>query len=180
MKKLLIVSMILGSQVFAGGSHYTEYVSVVKSKPTYEHVITRVPYQECRNVNVPARYSNYRNSHNNYQRADSGTAIVGGIIGGVLGHQIGKGHGKDVATIGGAIIGSLIGQNSRRPQRYNAVYDSGYSSCQTQRRCTTRYREVSERRFMGYKNIAYYKGRKIVRYSDRRLATIPINVTIDY
>jgi uncharacterized protein YcfJ len=186
MKKLLIFGLFLGLELFGENTSYTEYVNVVQSKPTYENVVTRVPTQQCHDEMVPKRYNSYQTSSNyNDRRVDSGSAIVGGVIGGVLGHQIGKGHGKDVATIGGAILGSLIGQNSTRrsENRHNAVYDSGYnssSSCQTRRVCKTIYSERSERKFMGYKNIGYYKGRKIVKYSNQRLNTIPVHVSINY
>jgi uncharacterized protein YcfJ len=183
-KKILTTTLFLTISVNAGTTSYVEYVDVVKSKRTYENVITQIPHQECHNENVPTRYNSYQTSNRPTYRNDSGAAIVGGIIGGVLGHQIGKGHGKDAATIGGAIIGSMIGQNSRRPAQrvssYNSAYDSGYSSCQTRRVCNTVYSERSERKFTGYKNIGYYKGRKIVKYSDRKLASIPINVTVSY
>jgi len=170
MKRLVLILVLLGASLHAEQTSFTEYAQVVSSTPSYENVITRVPHQECYDEQVPVTYydGGYRN--------DSGAAIVGGVIGGVLGHQIGGGHGKDAATIGGAILGTFVGQNAA--QANQRVYQS--SNYETRRRCTTKYTERTERKFMGYKNVAYYKGHKIVKYSDRALSSIPVTVTISY
>jgi uncharacterized protein YcfJ len=173
MKKIILTAMTLATLMSAEQTSYTEYAHVSSSTPTYENVTTRTPYQECYDRQVPVA-SAYDSG---YYQDDSRAAIMGGVIGGVLGHQIGGGHGKDAATIGGAILGSFIGQNAARQKQ--RVY-SATTSYQTQRECSTRYTQQSERRFTGYKNVAYYKGRKIVKYSDRKLSSIPITVTLSY
>ncbi len=172
MKKILITALILGSSVlYAKQTTYTEYVDVTNSKPVYERVSNRVPYEECYDERVPVTYYNDRRSGLN------GGAIVGGIVGGVLGHQIGGGHGKDIATAGGAILGTLVGQNSVRND-YNNYQTTRY---ETRRHCETRYTNSRGKRVLtGYKNIAYYKGKKIVKFSNRRLSTIAVRVTLSY
>jgi uncharacterized protein YcfJ len=170
MQKMILLTSILSTMLFAQHSSFTEYAEVVSSTPSYENVITRVPHQECYDERVPVTY------YDGGYRDDSGAAIVGGLIGGVLGHQIGGGHGKDAATIGGAILGTFVGQNAVRANQ--RVYQS--SNYETRRRCTTKYSERTQRKFMGYKNVAYYKGHKIVKYSDRALSSIPVTVTISY
>ncbi len=173
MKKIVIVSLILATTILnAEQMSYVEHVNVSNATPSYENVITRVPHQECYDESVPVTYQS-----GGYQQSDTGAAIVGGILGGVLGHQIGGGRGKDVATVGGAILGTFVGQNAARNNRQTYQSTSSY---ETRRRCVTKYSERSERKFMGYKNVAYYKGRKIVKYSDRKLSTIPVTVTISY
>ncbi|HIP59443.1 MAG TPA: glycine zipper 2TM domain-containing protein [Campylobacterales bacterium] len=173
MKKIVIASLVLATTLLnAEQMSYVEYVNVTHSTPSYENVITRVPHQECYDEQVPVTYQKGA-----YQQNDAGAAIVGGILGGVLGHQIGGGRGKDVATVGGAILGTFVGQNVANANRQTYQSTSSY---ETRRRCVTKYSEQTERKFMGYKNIAYYKGRKIVKYSDRKLSTIPITVTISY
>ncbi len=173
-KKLAIVSLLMATTILnAEQMQYMEHVRVTNATPSYENVVTRVPYQECYDEQVPVRYQSGGYQQNN----DAGAAIVGGILGGVLGHQIGGGRGKDVATVGGAILGTFVGQNAARQN--NQTYQSS-SSYETRRNCTTRYNERSEQKFMGYKNIAYYKGRKIVKYSDRKLSTIPVTITVSY
>ncbi len=149
---------------------FTEYLSVSSSTPEYQTVQERVPYQECYDEQVPVA------------RANSGTnnvggSILGGAIGGVIGHQIGAGKGNDIATVGGAILGTIVGGNTigANQQQYNQP------QYQTRRNCVTKYRQsASQRRFVGYKNIAYYKGKKIVKYTNEKLTSIPVTVTIDY
>lgn len=173
MKKIVITSLVLATtSLFAGQTSYTEYVQVTKSTPTYERVSTRTPYQECYDERVPVTsYSD--NSGNSL----TGSGIVGGIVGGVIGHQIGGGHGKDIATAGGAILGTLVGQNAARSDARS--YTS--TRYEIRRRCETRYTtSASERRFTGYKNVAYYKGRKIVKFSNRQLSSFPVTVTVNF
>lgn len=174
MRKILITALILGSSVlYAKQTTYTEYVEVTNSKPVYERVSTRVPYEECYEKSTPVTYYNRSGSSSGL----SGGAIVGGIVGGVLGHQIGGGHGKDIATAGGAILGTLVGQNAVRNDNRN--YQS--TRYETRRHCETRYTNTkSERRLSGYNNIAYYRGKKIVKFSSRRLSSIAVRVTLSY
>ncbi len=169
MRRYAIALIAAGTMLLqAGEIQYTEYVKVVSSEPAYEEVTEQVPYQECWDEQVPVQ---------EYRRSGDRTAgaLIGGAAGGLLGHQISKGSGKDVATIGGAILGTLVGSNL-------AEQNGGYASTRyvTRRRCTTKYRTHTEQRSMGYKNVGYYKGRKIVTYSDHRLRRIPVTVTISY
>ncbi len=172
MKKILITALILGSSaLYAKQTTYTEYIDVTSSKAVYERVSNRVPYEECYEERVPVTY------YNNRRSGLSGEALVGGIVGGVLGHQIGGGHGKDIATAGGAILGTLVGQNAARNDNRN--YQS--TRYEIRRHCETRYADSEgQRRLTGYKNIAYYKGKKIVKFSNRRLSTIAVRVTLSY
>jgi uncharacterized protein YcfJ len=170
MKKTVMTLVALATFLSAEDTSYTEYIHVSSSTPAYEDVVTRVPHQECFDRQIPVQ-----SAYNSGYQSDPAGAVVGGIIGSVLGHQIGGGRGKDMATVGGAIIGTIVGSSSQRPtQTYGAT------SYQTQRSCETRYTQQSERRFVGYKNVAYYKGHKIVKYSDRQLSSIPVTVTISY
>jgi uncharacterized protein YcfJ len=173
MKKIIVSSLLLATTILnAEQSSFVEYVRVSHSNPSYENVITKVPHKECYDQRVPV--TSYNNS---YTHDDTGSAILGGIVGGILGHQIGGGRGKDLATAGGAILGTFVGQNAARA---NAHQYQSVSSYETKRRCSTRYSERRERKFMGYKNVAYYKGHKIVKYSDNPLSTIPVTITISY
>jgi len=169
MKKitLLLTTAILALQ--ANSFTITDEVRVTSSTPAYKTITKRIPYQECWDENVPVQRSNgYSDSY------PIGT-IIGGVAGGVIGHQIGGGRGKDLATVGGAIIGSLVGHNLSRQKRRNS-----YTTYETRQRCVTRYSENEEEKFIGYKNIGYYKGKRIVKISNRRLRYIPINIRINY
>jgi uncharacterized protein YcfJ len=172
MKKIVTILAIASFALQANAFTITEKARVIQSKPVYKTVIKRVPYQECWNEEVPVRRnsSHYNNSQNPLG------LIIGGIAGGVIGHQVGKGRGKDIATVGGALIGTMVGHNlSRRGQNRNS-----YVTYETRQRCTTSYHESTEERFIGYKNIAKYKGRRIVKISPRKLRYIPIDITMRY
>ncbi|MCH9812556.1 MAG: glycine zipper 2TM domain-containing protein [Epsilonproteobacteria bacterium] len=149
---------------------FVEYVNVVSTEPVYENVISNVPHQECFDKQVPVTYR--------HQAAQSSHANAGALIGGVTGGLIGKqvSHGDPAAMIGGAVLGTLVGHNAARsePEDYQTT------QYETRRHCTTHYTQRSERRFIGYEHIAYYKGRKIVKYSDEKLSSIPVSVTISY
>lgn len=166
MKLKLLSLLALASFVNAETVQFTEYLSVRSCTPEYQIVQVREPYQECYDERIPLS-----NGSNNI-----GGSILGGIVGGVIGHQIGEGKGNDIATVGGAILGTIVGQNSLdENHRYTKPqYKRG-------RNCITKYHESRRKRqFIGYKNIAYYKGKKIVKYTNEKLSSIPITVTIDY
>ena len=81
------------------------------------------------------------------------------------------------ATVGGAIVGTLVGKNLGEQNSYQAPPQQGY---RTERRCNTRYEEQATDQFVGYKNVATYKNQIIVKYSDKPLEFIRINVTASY
>ena len=150
---------------------FTEYVSVSSSTPQYENISSQIPYQDCSTQRVLSSPSNSRRSSDM-----AAASVLGGAIGGVIGHQIGKGKGNDIATIGGAILGTMVGANA--VQDHSVYSQPRYS---TKQNCVTKYRQgQTQRRLNGYRNIGYYKGQKIVKYSDMRLSSIPVTITIDY
>jgi len=186
--KWLLLPLLVSAYVHAESIQYTSYVKVTKSLPEYETVIEQKPIEECWTERVPVTYYETYDQPQRYSAQNGDTtagAIIGGVAGGVLGHQIGKGRGKDVATVAGAVLGTLAGQNmatGNRP-RYNAVQQPqrvARTRYENKRRCTTRYEEREVRTFKGYRNVGYYKGKKIIKYSDRRLKRIPVTVTITY
>ncbi len=182
MKKILIIIAVIGiSSLQAQSQSYTTYVKVTSSLPEYENAVERTPIQECWDEQVPV--TKYKQSYRQpqYRRDDTAAAVIGGVAGGILGHQIGKGRGKDVATISGAILGTLAGQNmSVNNQPYRQSYQQAYTTYETKRHCSTHYRENHVRNFVGYKNVGYFRGKKIVKYSDHKLSRIPVTVTISY
>ncbi len=179
MKKIIIATAIFSAvSLFAESIQYTAYVKVTSSLPEYENAIESTPIQECWDERVPVTY--YTQPQTAYRNDNTAAAVIGGVAGGVLGHQIGKGRGKDVATIGGAILGTLAGQNMANENQYATSQRVPHTRYETKRRCTTRYSEKRVRNFIGYKNVGYYKGKKIVKYSDRKLRKIPVTITISY
>jgi len=168
MKKIFIpaLAIIISAPLFAETISFNDSVRVIKSSPEYRTVTKRTPYQECWNEQVPV-------SSNNGVNNNVG-ALIGGVAGGILGHQVGGGSGKTAATVGGAIIGTLVGKNLSQNQ------NNGGITYQNQRKCVTKYDERSSEKFVGYKNIANYKGRTIVKYSDRPLRRIRLNITATY
>jgi len=175
MKKLLSL-VALAAFLQAETMQFTEYVAVSSTTPQYETVSESIPYQECHREQVPVQQVSQRTYHDNVAGS-----VIGGAIGGILGHQVGRGKGKDAATIGGAILGTIMGANviSSNQGYYQPAYQP--ISYQTRQNCTTRYRQSrAHRELTGYENIAYYKGKRIVKYSNQRLSSIPVTVTIDY
>lgn len=176
MKKILYATpLLLSSLLLAETMSFQEEVRVISSKPEYRMVTTRTPYQECWDEQIETQYAPPPPANNG-----SGTvgALIGGVAGGVLGHQIGGGSGKTAATVGGAIVGTLVGKNLAESGSQATPPPSPYY--RTERRCTTRYEEKSQEKFMGYRNIANYKNQTIVKYSDQPLEVIHVNVTVNY
>ncbi len=169
MKKTILLLTTAILTLHASSFTMTDEVRVTSSTPIYKTVTKRVPYQECWDESVPVRRSS------GYTDGFPIGTILGGVAGGVLGHQVGGGRGKDFATVGGAIIGSFMGHNMSRNQREDA-----YTSYETKRRCVTRYNENEEEKFIGYKSIGRYKGKRITKISDTKLRFIPIEITVHY
>jgi uncharacterized protein YcfJ len=179
MKRFILSLTLLATSLFAESYSWTEYVRVTSSKPQYERISQRVPYQECydKRVEVNRAYDR-RGAVRDHDRVVG--SILGGAIGGAIGHQIGKGKGNDIATVGGAILGTIVGGEAFDGEN-DRVYGAYEPRYETKRECVTRYRDSGVRnRLIGYKNIAYYKGKRIEKFSDRKLSTIPITVTISY
>lgn len=172
MKKIFYASLLLlGSLLYAETLNLTEEVRVITSKPEYRMVNSRVPYQECWDEQVEVNAPPSSN-----EGSGVAGAIIGGVAGGVLGHQVGGGRGNTAATVGGAIVGTLVGKNIAE----NATSTPPPPGYRIERRCTTRYEEKSIEQFMGYRNTANYKGQTIVKYSDKPLEFIRLNVMVNY
>ncbi len=166
MKKplILLCSIVLSASLFGETISFSDSVRVIKSSPEYRTVTTRTPYQECWDEQVPVSSGG---------GSDNIGALIGGVAGGILGHQVGGGSGKTAATVGGAIIGTLVGKNLSQNQNSGTTYKS-------QRKCVTKYDERASEKFVGYKNIANYKGRTIIKYSNRPLREIRLSITATY
>ncbi len=165
MKRMaLFISLCLASHLFGEVVHFVKRVPVYKSVEVRHIVTKKVPYEECWEEEIPVDEYD--------EGSDTLGAIIGGAAGGILGHQVGGGSGKTAATVGGAIIGTLVGKSlaERSHER------PGYKRV---RRCRTRYKE-SEDTIVEYKNIAKVMGRRIVKYSDRPLDFIKVDVTLEY
>lgn len=164
MKRVILLSTLALSTLFAESLAMYDSVKVTRSEPVYRMVTVRSPVEECWDEKVPV-----------YSGSD-GTlgAIIGGAAGGILGHQVGKGSGKTAATVGGAILGTIVGKNLAEGD------GNSRTSYRIERRCKTRYIEKTENRLIGYKNYARYKGREIVKFSDHPLNRIDITVNVNY
>jgi uncharacterized protein YcfJ len=160
MKKFILTPLLLlGTLLSAESINYTESVNVISSEPIYKTITTRTPYQECWDEEVSQ----------NGSESPLG-ALIGGVAGGILGNQVGGGSGKTAATVGGAIVGTLVGKNLSEKNPSTSV----------QRRCVTKYQEESAEKLVGYKNIGSYKGKTIIKYSDRPLDTISVSINVNY
>ncbi|WP_457606635.1 glycine zipper 2TM domain-containing protein [Nitratifractor sp.] len=164
MKKILILSMSAGFALFGKSLHWQESVPVVKTVPIYRMVTIRTPYEECYTRRMPVVYNNGMDV--------PVASLIGAAAGGVIGHQFGRGHGKEAATIGGAVVGALFGSNLAEQNRRVVT--------RKRRICETHYREHRERRLVRYKNIAWYRGQKIVKWSREPLRRIRLSITASY
>jgi len=175
-KSFLLVTVMAVSALQAGSYTKTKYVKVKKVKKFYKYVNVSRPHQECYYERVPIQSTHYERYKD--ERTNQGGAVVGGILGGIAGHQFGGGRGNDVATVAGAIIGSMVGSNVANQNRYRtrAVTRTTYQDLQ---RCHTVYRN-KKIRVKRYKNIGYYKGKRIVKISKKKLRRIPVRVTVRY
>ena len=174
MKKIITILTLATLALQANSFTITDRARVIKSEPVYKTITKRIPYQECWEENVPMqRYDNQ------YERRDENPLglLIGSIAGGIIGNQVGRGRGKTAATVGGALIGGMVGHNLSKRDR--PIRDS-YTSYENRQRCVTRYTQDQQEKFMGYKNIANYKGRRIVKVSNKRLRYIPINIRVSY
>jgi len=168
---LIAAALSLQAQSFS----YTDYIKVDKSKPMHKQVTKRIPYQECWDEQVPI----YERLKRHSSHDNTVGSLIGGVAGGILGHQIGGGSGKTAATVGGAIIGTLVGHNLSNRDRDHR-YENDVVTYRTKRQCVTRYKESVEEKFVGFKNVGFYKGQKIVTFSDHKIHRIPVTVTINY
>lgn len=168
MKKITLILTAAVLTLQANSFTITDEARVTSSTPVYKTIIKKVPYQECWDESVPVRRSG------RYTEDFPFGTIIGGVAGGVLGNQVGGGRGKDLATVGGAIIGSIVGHNMSRGNSQN------YDTYETRQRCVTKYSQSEEEKFIGYKNIAHYKGKRITKITKRRLSYIPITIQVRY
>ncbi len=162
MKKLLLAALLLGTSVLAHNSHqnnrHDRYGEVHyqknhhnKRKQQFVKVSHSRPMYE-----TVATYRECRPHHRDHRMDRHNGAIVGGVIGALIGNRVASDH-KPLHTIGGAVTGAIIGAQLTRHQL----------------RPTQRCKHV-EKRLTGYKNIAYWHGKKIVRISERPLRKIRI------
>jgi len=163
MKKIILAGALAGAALYGGSLHWEERVRVTESKPVYRTVTIRTPYEECTTRRIPV----YRNDLD-----VPAAAIIGAVTGGVIGHQVGDGHGRDAATVGGAVVGALVGSNIAQQNRQVRYEEREV--------CETRYRRHKERRLVHYKNIAWYRGHRIVKRSKRPLKHITLSVDVTY
>ena len=66
-----------------------------------------------------------------------------------------------------------MAKNANRPQQPQVSYHN-------ERVCETRYNERVERQLVHYRNIAWYRGHKIVKNSQRPLQWINLRVSVSY
>lgn len=171
MKKIILFVATLSLSLSANSFSTTHKIRVVSSTPIYKTVVQEIPTTRC--YDEPIFYH-----HNSYIRRenDSGLGtLIGGVAGGIIGNQVGKGRGKTIATIGGAIVGSLVGHNLSEPRVYRTV-----EPLHVKQRCRTQYQTSYSQKFVGYKNVAYFKGHEIVKITPHKQHYIYLTKSIHY
>jgi uncharacterized protein YcfJ len=173
LKNILLILALMLSVSHAKSFTKTKYVKVTKRYKTYIWKTKRVPYQSCYYESVPVKYTEYVDV---YER-NPAAPILGGVVGGVIGHQFGKGRGKDLATVVGAIAGGTLANKHYGRKHYRRpVTRVRYEQRQV---CSTYYK-TKRYKVRRWKNIAYYKGRRIVKTSKYRLRKIPVKIRVSY
>ncbi|MDA3947326.1 MAG: hypothetical protein PF439_11675 [Helicobacteraceae bacterium] len=160
---LLAVALILSTSAIANGTHNGyqnkngRYNDVHAVHNIYKKKNRRfVKVAESRPIYKEV--ITYRECHNDPHRIERHEgALIGGIVGGIIGNNLASKH-KLPHTIGGAVTGAIIGANLNRHRQRRAQY------------C-----EYAEQQLVGYKNIAYWRGKKIVRISDKPLHKIHVD-----
>jgi len=151
----------------------TKYIKVTKRYKVTKWRTKEVPYRSCYYESVPVRYTEYVDVYEKNQ----GAPLLGAVVGGVIGHQFGGGRGKDLATAVGAIAGGALANKQYGSRHYKKpVRRTRYE----QRRVCHRYYKTKRYRVTRWKNIGYYKGRRIVKVSKHRLRRIPLKVRVSY
>jgi len=164
MKVLNILLSAAAVSIAAAASSYTytETVRVEHSKPLYETVTERIPHTVC-NPLPGVHRSHY--SHRNDIGLDT---LIGAAAGVAIGHQIGKGEGRAIAKVVGGIAGAHVANSMRKHHRHQ------------RRECRTTYEVIEKSELNGYKNIAWYKGKRLVKHSKKPLHYITLTHTISY
>ncbi len=173
MKKIVLLLPVFTAVSLLGGSFsWQERVEVVKRRPIYRNITIRTPYQECRIERVKV-INNVRQNNAN----EPVSAALGAAAGGILGNTIGRKDGKSIATIGGAVLGAFVGTNMAKNANSQQQPRVSYHK---ERICDTHYNEKVQRQLVHYRNIAWYRGHKIVKNSQRPLQWINLRVTVSY
>ena len=171
---LLGLALVMSTSALNAKSYVkTKYVKVVKHYKVYKTFVKEVPYQSCHYESVPVTRTTYVDVYEKNPVAP----IIGGVVGGVVGHQFGKGRGKDLATAVGAIAGGALANKQYGTKRYRKPVTRTYY--EQRRVCSTYYKTKRVRKRL-WKNVAYYKGRRIVKVSKHWLRRIPIRVRVSY
>jgi len=171
---LLGLALVVSASTLSAKSYVkTKYVKVVKHYKTYKTYSKEVPYRSCHYESVPVTKTTYVDVYEKNPVAP----ILGGVVGGVIGHQFGSGRGRDLATAVGAIAGGTMANRRYGTKRYQKPVTRTYY--EQRRVCSTYYKTKRVRRKL-WKNVAYYKGRKIVKVSKHRLKRIPVRVRVSY
>lgn len=157
---LLTLAVLLGSSAMAD-SHYgpgsygqferspSEHRLHQKHKERFVKVAQSRPiYKEVTVYReCPSRLSRHHNRDG---------AVIGAVVGGLIGNSVPAKH-KLPHVIGGAVTGAIVGSAiTAHPQR-------------RQRLC-----QHTEQQLVGYRNIAYWRGQKIIQISDRPLNRIQV------
>lgn len=156
MKKLLLIALIALVPLLQARSDYRDGYRdgshPIRSKSRFVPVVKSEPiyeevvtYRRCR-VHGSAYPEAYHHQG----------ALIGGLIGGIIGHNLDT-HNRGPATVGGAVAGAIIGSHIAR-NRHSDI---------------TQCRHI-ETQIVGYRNIAYWHGGKIVEISERPLHRIRI------
>ncbi|MBN2781613.1 MAG: glycine zipper 2TM domain-containing protein [Campylobacterales bacterium] len=191
-----IKNIIIASMLFFGVNSFSKsldervvFVDVIKSKPVYEEITVKVPYEEIIStpyeVTVPCIQKEHHHERE-YRKDDNSIGldtVIGAGLGVVLGNQIGKGDGRTVAKVAGGVLGAVVANKYYRDEQYEGRYDNRTRYCKKKEyrdEIVTRYEYKKERRFIGYENIFIYKGERYSKITDKPRRKIKITNTLSF
>jgi len=174
MKKLLLVTVVFVSSLFAGGDRFHDFARVTYSEPIYEYIYEQEPQRECSEVQKRVRTHNHSSYNNDSLGIDT---LVGVAAGAVLGSQVGKGNGRVAAQIVGGLLGGKVAHEIRG--NYNEPSGSRYRYV-TRTECYNTYKNVQKKVLTGYKNYFIYKGKKHYKVTHKPVKRVRITHSINF
>jgi len=141
MNRKVLVASILGLTLVANvADAHRRYATarVVAVEPIYETVVIRQPVRTCHREIVERQVVS--------GPSVAGQTLAGAIVGAAIGRQFGDGHGRDALTLIGAAAGSAVA-NERALRRQGTDVTVVREPVE---RCSTTYRNATERRLTGY------------------------------
>jgi len=168
LKKLLSLSLMVTTSLMAMEQYTEVNIPVLKYEPIEKNITKRFPYEDCKYVVAPKQESYVKKvvKENKYA-----------ALGGVIASQLGGGQIQIASAVVGTIVGSKFDE---KPKPEMDIITQKDETNHYQEECVVRYRQVEEKKIVGYKNIGKYENIKIVKVSEAPLEKIKLKLNLVY